>query len=124
MQQLKIYVFVFAFFMASSAFAQSQQQLTKIKERLKTELSIDDAKADSVMTIVQEFYTDARSIRTSTTMKEEEKKTALKNTRLEEMTRLRSHLSKEQLRKLQGVVQEYKMDKQNKKSAQDSTSTE
>lgn len=124
MNSFKIFFIVAALLFASTTFAQSKAQLAKMKQRLMTELKIDNSKADSVMSIVQDFYTNARAVRGNTAMKDDERKTALQNNRKEEIARLRSHLNGEQIKKLQTLMQEVKQEKQSRRTSKDSTSAQ
>ena len=99
------------------SFAQTQQQLGKVKERIKKELTITDVKADSVVTILKGFLTNAKAIRTSTTLSDTERKTALQNERKEELARLKTHLSQKQIKQLQEIVRDYMAQKKGGKKA-------
>ncbi len=122
MKHLKLSLFVLLSFTATATFAQGKMQVSKIKQRLMTELKIDNSNADSVISIVQDFYTNARTIKTGA-LKDDEKKLALQKSRKEEVARLRSHLNDEQIKKLQGIMAEMKEEKQHRKTAKDSTAS-
>ena len=124
MTHFKYFFIAVAMLFASATFAQSKAQLANMKQRLITELKIDNTKADSVISIVQDFYTNARAVKSNANMKDDEKKVALQNNRKEEMARLRSHLNGEQIKKLQAVVQEVKQQRQNRKATKDSVSVQ
>ena len=124
MNGFKIFFIVVAMLFASTTFAQSKAQLAKMKQRLITELKIDNAKADSVTAIVQDFYVNARAVKSNTAMKDDERKLALQNSRKEEVARLRSQLNGEQIKKLQKMMQEVRQEKQNRRAAKDSTSVQ
>ena len=121
MQKIKLILFLFASLISTATFAQGKMQIAKIKQRLITELKIDNAKADSVIAIAQDFYTNARSVRSST-MKDDEKKQALQKSRKEEVARLRTHLNNDQIKKLQQIIQEVKEERQQHKAGKDSAS--
>ncbi len=120
MQKLTVLLFIFGSFFITSSFAQSGMRLANMKQRLMTELEIDNIKADSVVSIVQDFYANARAIKSNAELKEEDRKPALQNNRKAELVRLRAQLSKEQIRKLQQVMEEAKEERQHRKSAKDS----
>ncbi len=123
MFRLQWLLFFMVCLLSNASFAQSQMQVAKIKQRLITELKIDNKKADSVVNIVQDFYTHARAIRTNTQLKDEERKASLQTNRKAEMVRLRTQLNTEQIQKLQQVLQEMRQEKQNRKpSGKDSAS--
>ena len=122
MRRLQWLLCVVVLLLSSASFAQSQMQIAKIKQRIITELKIDNTKADTVVNIVQDFYTHARAVRTNTQLKDDEKKTELQANRKAEMARLRLHLNAEQIQRLQQVMQEMRQEKQNRKPAKDSTS--
>ena len=123
MTHFKYFFIAVAMLFASATFAQSKAQLANMKQRLITELKIDNTKADSVIGIVQDFYTNARAVKSNANMKDDERKVALQNNRKEEMKRLRSHLNGEQMKKLQTIVQDVKKERQNRRAAKDSTTT-
>lgn len=123
MRPLHCLLFVTVCLFSTASFAQSSMQIAKIKQRLITELKIDNTKADSVVNIVQDFYTNARALRNNTQLKDDERKLQLQTNRKAEMARLRMHLSAEQIQKLQQVMQEMRQEKQNRKpAAKDSVS--
>ena len=122
MISLKVTAFVFASMITLSGFGQSQMQLAKMKQRLMTELQIDNVKADSVVSIVEDFYANARSIKSNADVKDDQRKLTLQNNRKGEMVRLRAQLSNEQIKELQQVMQEMKQERQNRRSVKDSAS--
>ncbi len=107
----------------TSASAQSKMQLTKMKQRVMTELKVDDIKADSAVNIVTDFYKNARAIRTNADLKDADRKSALQTNRKAEMGRLKAAgFTMEQMQKLKQVLDEMKEERQNRKGAKDSTS--
>lgn len=112
---------VAAFF--SSTSAQSKMQVAKMKQRVMTELKVDDVKADSAVNIVTDFYKNARAIRGNSELKDEDRKSALQTNRKAEMGRLKAAgFTMDQMQKLKQVLDEMKEERQNKKGAKDSTS--
>ena len=110
-------------FFITSASAQSKMQVAKMKQRVMTELKVDDVKADSAINIVTDFYKNARSIRNNSDLKDEDRKSALQTNRKAEMSRLRAAgFTMEQMQKLKQVLDEMKEERQNRKGLKDSTS--
>ena len=124
MNRLTLLLLVFLSLFTIAAFAQPKMQLAKMKQRLMTELKIDDVKADSVVSIVQDFYTNARATKSNSALKDAERKLALRNNRKEEMARLRSQLNSQQIQKLKQIMDEMKDERQHRKNGKDSTSAE
>ncbi len=124
MNRLTLLLLVFLSLFTTAAFAQPKMQLAKMKQRLMTELKIDDVKADSVVSIVQDFYTNARATKSNSALKDAERKLALQNNRKEEMARLRSQLNSQQIQKLKQIMDEMKDERQHRKNGKDSTSAE
>ena len=93
-----------------------------MKQRLMTELKIDNVKADSAVSIVMDFYKNARSLKGNTALKDDERKTALQTNRKAMMGRLKANgFSTEQVQKLKQVMDEMKEERQHRKGAKDST---
>lgn len=97
---------------AVSVFAQSHKRQDRIKDRIQDELNIDEVKADSAARIVQRFLMNSRNIRVDSTLKEEDKKTALQNERKQEVGILKTFLTEQQIKKLQTLLRNYKSRKQ------------
>lgn len=95
-----------------------------MKQRLMTELKINDVKADSVVSIVQDFYANARMIKSNSELKDEDRKVSLQTNRKGEMGRLRAQLTTEQIKQLQVIMQEMKEERQHRKGVADSTSAQ
>lgn len=112
-----------ACFFTEATMAQSQQRIGKLKERMKTELNIDEVKADTVINIIQRNFMHARAVK-SGSLTDEQKKTAIKTARKEEMAHLRTYLDQSQLQKLQQLIQEFRAERQTKQSASDADSDE
>jgi hypothetical protein len=109
-------------FFAGHAVAQTKKQYDKVKERIKKELNIDEAKADSAATILKRYFTTVRGIRENEGMSDENKQLALKKERRLEVARLKIFLTNDQLKKLRQMVQQYKdMRQQNNQEAADTS---
>ena len=107
----------------TSASAQSKMQVAKMKQRVMTELKVDHVKADSAVSIVTDFYRNARAIRTNPDLKDEDRKSALQINRKAEMGRLKAAgFTMEQMEKLKQVMDEMKAERQHRKTGKDSTS--
>lgn len=115
-------ILALALFMTSVS-AQSKMQVAKMKQRVMTELKVDHVKADSAVSIVTDFYKNARAIRTNPDLKDEDRKSALQTNRKAEMARLRAAgFTMEQMQKLKQVMDEMKEERQHRKMGKDSTS--
>lgn len=106
-----------------TASAQSKMQVAKMKQRIMTELKVDDVKADSAVSIVTDFYKNARAIRSNADLKEEDRKTALQTNRKAEMGRLKAAgFTMDDMQKLKQLMDEMKEERQHRKGEKDSTS--
>lgn len=103
--------------------AQAQGKVAKLKERVQKELNIDEAKADSVVTIVQKFMTSSKELRSNTALTDAQKQESLKSLRQQEAARLKMHLDTKQIAKLKEVVQSFRAKQKGKKAA-DTDSTD
>ena len=99
---------LFTFFTTSHAFAQTQKEYDKVKERIQKELNVDEAKADSTATILKNYFTTVRRIRSNEGMSDEKKQLAIRKEKREEVAKLKTFLTQQQLKKLRQMVQEYK----------------
>ncbi len=96
------------FILTGTAFAQTEKQYNKAKERIQKELNVDEAKADSTAFILQRYFTTVRSIRANEGMSDEKKQIVIKKEKRMELARLRVFLTEQQLKKLRQMVQQYK----------------
>jgi len=109
-------------FVMGHAYAQTQKQYDKAKERIQKELNLDEAKADSTATILKRYFTKVRGIRENEGISTENKQLAIKKERKKEVANLRTFLTEDQLKKLRQMVQQYKdMRQQNNHEKADTT---
>ncbi|TKK68515.1 hypothetical protein FC093_10350 [Ilyomonas limi] len=97
-----------ALFITGHAFAQTQKQYDKMKERIKKELNVDEAKADSTAALLKRYFTKIRGIRDNEGMSDQNKQIALKREKKREVAKLKTFLTSDQLKKLRQMVREYK----------------
>jgi len=109
-------------FITGHAFAQTQKQYDKVKERIKKELNVDEAKADSAATILKRYFNTVRNIRENEGISDEKKQLALKKEKKQEVAKLKTFLTNDQLKKLRQMVQQYKdMRQQNNQEPADTS---
>jgi periplasmic protein CpxP/Spy len=72
-----------------------------MKERLKAELKLTDAQADSVASIQQEFGGKSRELRSNTTLSDEDKKAKMEELNQARKKRMKTVLTDEQVQKLE-----------------------
>ena len=123
MKRIVFSVLLLAVFITSHVVAQTQKQYNKVKERIQKELQVDEIKADSAATILKRYFTTVRSIRANEGMSDEKKQLAIKRNKREEVARLRTFLSQEQLKKLREMVQQYKEMRQQNNDENDDADT-
>jgi hypothetical protein len=109
-----------ALFITGQTYAQTEKQYDKAKERIQKELNLDEAKADSTATILKRYFTTVRRIRENEGMSDENKHLAIKKEKKQEVAKLKTFLTAEQLKKLRQMVQQYKdMRQQNNQEGAD-----
>ena len=109
-------------FITGHAFAQTQKQYDKVKERIKKELNVDEAKADSAATILKRYFNTVRNIRENEGISDEKKQLALRKEKKQEVAKLKTFLTNDQLKKLRQMVQQYKdMRQQNNQEPADTS---
>lgn len=84
----------------------------KVKERVKTELSLSDAKTDSVAAIQQTYQYKLRSLKFDTNIDEESKKTKIAELESERKLKLKEVITDEQIIKLNALMANRKKIKQ------------
>ena len=113
---------LFALFITGYAYAQTQKQYDKVKERVQKGLNVDEVTADSTATILKRYFTRVRSIRGNEGMNDRNKQLAIKRERRQEIAKLRTFLTADQLKKLRQMVQQYRdMRQQNNQDPADSS---
>jgi len=113
---------LFALFITGYAYAQTQKQYDKVKERVQKGLNVDEVTADSTATILKRYFTRVRSIRGNEGMNDRNKQLAIKRERRQEIAKLRTFLTADQLKKLRQMVQQYRdMRQQNNQNPADSS---
>jgi ribosome-binding protein aMBF1 (putative translation factor) len=109
-------------FITNQTIAQTQTRYDTVKERIRKELNIDEAKADSTATILKRYFTTVKKIRENEGMSDENKQLAIKKEKRQEIAQLKTFLSTDQLKKLRELVQQYKdMRQQNKPETADTS---
>jgi hypothetical protein len=109
-------------FITGHAFAQTEEQYNKVKERIQKELNVDEEKADSAATILKRYFNKVRSIRVNEGMSEQDKELAIKKEKRLEVANLKTFLTQDQLKKLRQMVQQYKdMRQQNNQEPADTS---
>jgi hypothetical protein len=122
MKRIVFSLLLSAFFITGHAFAQTQKQYNKVKERIQKELNVDEEKADSTATILERYFTKVRSIRANEGMSNQDKDLAVKKERRQEVANLKTFLTQDQLKKLRQMVQQYKeMRQQNNQEPPDTS---
>lgn len=108
-------IFFIALFMASfMGIAQqvsaqnAQYDGSRMKERLKSELNLTDAQADSVMAINKDYMMQLRSLKADSTLSTTEKQTKMSEYNQQKTTRLQAVLSKEQMKQLEELQEKNK----------------
>ena len=116
------FLVVSTLFITNSTIAQTQKRYDTVKERIRIELNIDEAKADSAATILKRYFTKVKNIRGNEGMSDENKQLAIRKEKRQEIAQLKTFLSDDQLKKLRGMVQQYKdMRQQNKPETADTS---
>ena len=109
-------------FITGHAFAQTEKQYDKVKERIQKELNVDEEKADSAATILKRYFNKVRSIRANEGMSDQNKELAIRKEKKLEVANLKTFLTQDQLKKLREMVQQYKdMRQQNKQEPADTS---
>lgn len=122
MKRFIFYLLLSALFITGHANAQTHKQYDKVKERVQQGLNVDEATADSTATILKRYFTRVRSIRGNEGMSDQNKQQAIKRERRQEIAKLRTFLSADQLKKLRQMVQQYRdMRQQNNQDPADSS---
>ena len=72
------FLVVSTLFITNRTIAQTQKRYDTVKERIRIELNIDEAKADSAATILKRYFTKVKNIRGNEGMSDENKQLAIK----------------------------------------------
>jgi len=95
-------------FTANHAIGQTTKEYKDIKERIKKGLNIDDAKTDSVAAILKRYFTVVKIIRENEGISDQNKQLKIKKEKKQQVARLKTFLTPDQLQKLRLMVQQYK----------------
>ena len=95
-------------FTANHAIGQTTKEYKDIKERIKKGLNLDDAKTDSVAAILKRYFTVVKIIRENEGISDQNKQLKIKKEKKQQVARLKTFLTPDQLQKLRLMVQQYK----------------
>ena len=108
MKCIVVGLLVFTLFSANHAIGQTTKEYKDIKERIKKGLNIDDAKTDSVAAILKRYFTVVKIIRENEGISDQNKQLKIKKEKKQQVARLKTFLTPDQLQKLRLMVQQYK----------------